>query len=86
MTEFFDEEAVLNVRLKCQSLIDTADYALRCPLTSQDDDGDSPEARDGLTRALCAARSLMSHLTSSYDFGDSALGAFARPKEGVCLE
>ena len=86
MREYFDEEALLNIRRQCERLIDAADYALVSKLTSQDDDGDSPEARSGLTLALRAAKSLMAHLDASYDFGDGALGAFASPKEGICLE
>jgi len=78
------EEAVLDVRLKCERLIDAAVDALRSPLTSRDDRSDSPEARDGLTRALHAARALMDHLTSSYDFSESGTAA-ASPKEGACL-
>jgi len=79
------EEALLDVRLKCERLIDAADNALRSDLTSRDSGEDSLEARDSLTRALRAARSLMAHLSSSYDFSESGR-ASASPKEGKCLE
>jgi len=81
------EAAVLDVHLKCERLIDATEDALRSELTAQDDDKDTPaardEARDNLTRALRAARSLMGHLEAGYEFSESGT-ASASPKEGIC--
>jgi hypothetical protein len=71
-------EAVLwGIRFRAERLIDDGADALHSPLTTQDDNTDSREARGKLTAAVQAAKLLIAHLDEHFDF----VGGFAEPKE-----
>jgi len=75
------EETLLQIRVECERLINDGTYALEFPLTTEDEETDSAEARTGLERAVSAAKVLLAYLDASYDF----VAGSAEPKEGICL-
>jgi len=68
------------IRVRCDRLVDAVEEALADPLTTGDDETDSPEAREKLTRAVNAAKLLLAHLDEHFEFKNG----MAEPKEDVC--
>jgi hypothetical protein len=79
-TGWCDPNSVLfAVRHRAGRLVEDGEYALQSPLTTGDDNSDSSEAREAMTKAVSATKLLIGHLDERFDF-DFDDGS-AQPKE-----
>ena len=69
------------IRGQCDGVIDNVRDAMQYPLTTEDDDKDSPEARKNLTQAERAAKTLAAHLDKFFKF---STGFAERKEEEPC--
>jgi hypothetical protein len=77
------EEELCRIRFACERTINAGDDALAEKfVTNEDDATDLPEARKAVEKAVGAAKLLLAHLETNYEFGSG----FAEVKDGVCLE